>query len=226
MRITWELSRAFHFRLRPCQRSGGGAGWEGSPRSQRVHVVVIELLRPEEPREGLALDLPLLGVEAWRMEGGVEGVGLGGAERHHRGEVAEGVVVRLGAEADRHRERGPGGQHGVGVAGELAAPLRGYGAGVAVDHGLVDPVLHVGLRIGRAEEPLAVGLVLGEEKLDGVAAGARVPPALADQVVRRVGRAGPDALGSPAARRPAATTTCCGTRDGAGHGSARAGDRD
>ena len=137
------------------------------------------------------------------MEGGVEGVGLGGAERHHRGEVAEGVVVRLGAEADRHRERGPGGQHGVGVAGELAAPLRGHGAGVAVDHGLVDPVLHVGLRIGRAEEPLAVGLVLGEEELDGVLAGARVPPALADQVVRRVGHAGPDALDhSPLAVQP------------------------
>ena len=44
------------------------------------------------------------------MEGGVEGVGLGGAERHHRGEVTEGVAVRLGAEADRHRERGLGGQ--------------------------------------------------------------------------------------------------------------------
>jgi hypothetical protein len=41
----------------------------------------------------------------------------------------------------------------------------------AVDDVAVDPILDVGRAVGRAEEALGVGLVLGEEQLRGTVAG-------------------------------------------------------
>ena len=51
-----------------------------------VHVVVIELLAPDQPGEGLSLDEALVGAQVLAAEVGVEVVGLGdpGRQRQRR----------------------------------------------------------------------------------------------------------------------------------------------
>ncbi len=53
--MTSALLRCRHAELRAFRRSGGGGAPAGSPCSHCVHIVVVELLAPEQSGEGLAL---------------------------------------------------------------------------------------------------------------------------------------------------------------------------
>ena len=69
-------------------------------------------------------------------------------------------------------------------AGFRAARRRVHRGAVAVDHEAVERVLREGRPVRRAEEPLEVGVVLGEQQLR-VAAGSGVPRGIAQPVARQ-----------------------------------------
>lgn len=102
-------------------------------------------------------------------DGGVEGVGLGLAQGEHGIEVlAERVAAgrrRRVGEPQPHFDAAVGGDADEVVGRRLGTDQGGVdGVGLAADHMVVDPVLDVRLRIGLAEYPLLVGLVLGKQQ--------------------------------------------------------------
>jgi len=61
----------------------------------------------------------------------------------------------------------------LAIFGVFAAPLRIHRLAIPSDHALADPVFHVGFRIGRTPQRLAVGLVFREEQLGRRRSGGR-----------------------------------------------------
>ena len=134
-------------------------------------VVVVELLRPQEAGERLALYAPLVLVEACRLEFAVELVGVGktgldgsvhlgekiGGRRRGRTGMAREAHAQHGGSATGDRERV--------VRGRLGAALRGvHGLCLPFDDRPVEGILHPARCARRAEESLDVGLVLREKK--------------------------------------------------------------
>ncbi len=129
-----------------------------------LHVVVVELLRPDHPCQGLTLDRAAIGPGHAALERVVERIGLGLATREqlvhplerpvepHRGHADHGFEgrARLDDRVGVHRQLGP-----VAVAQRLAP---------AVHDRLVDPVL-VGPATRHPEQPLDVGVVVAEQRL-------------------------------------------------------------
>jgi hypothetical protein len=159
------------------------------------------LLRPQHAGERLALDASLVLAQDRRLQRRVELVGLAqpfGEDRVEVGEtgrhrrlgrgraVAPGrraAVGRLGrpgthqAEPDGGRLAGADRQAVVG--GRLGADLlRIDRLRAALDHRVVDPILHVRRRIRAAEQPLHVRLVLDEQQLRSAVAHQGVPAEL------------------------------------------------
>ena len=129
-----------------------------------VHVVVVELLAPDQAGERLPLDAALLRAEPARMDGGVELVGLfcplredGRVLRQQPlpGLIGEGEE-KLDAPAGRDRARVI--ETGLGAA-------RGGTEGLlpAVHDQLMKGILHERALVGDVVEPLVVGFVVGEE---------------------------------------------------------------
>ena len=134
-----------------------------------VDVVLVVLLAPEQSGERLAHDARPVGVEARRDDRRVEGVGLLAPRVHDALEVGAeqvgrgGRVGRAQADADRRAAAGRDLQRVVG--GDLAAGLRRvHRAGGAADDVVVDRVLGERGDVRRAEEPLAVRVVVAEEQ--------------------------------------------------------------
>ena len=141
-----------------------------------VEVEVVELLRPQHPRERLAVDAPLVLAERAGRDPLVELVRVEeplperllerGPERPRRRALRQPELDDL-ATARRHLQdvarRGLrprlAGVHGVPHSGDDVAMER---------------VLHVRRRAGLAPEPLRVGLVLREQELRSAVAGERV----------------------------------------------------
>ncbi len=131
--------------------------------------VVVELLRPEHPRERLALDVSLVLREALRRDRPVELVGLAPARREDLVEVPadrRAVLYRRPAEAELHhdapsrRHRGP-----VPRRALRADPVRVHRVRAPVHDVFVEGVLHVVHPVRRAEEARHVRVVLREEEL-------------------------------------------------------------
>ncbi len=131
-----------------------------------AHDVVVELLGPDQPGEGAALDRRRLLVEH-RVQRGVEAIGFGDARVEAAVEVGvDAAAVRIVGQAQPHRAR-------LARLERPAVVQRGLGPGSAgVDavavlaaHRAVDPALDV--RRGRRdpEGALVVGLVLAEQRL-------------------------------------------------------------
>ena len=216
--------------LRPASRAAGGAGWVGSPSSQRGHVVVVELLAPQHAGERLAHHRRLVRRPVGRGQLGVELVGLGGAGRQTR--------VELPAER-RGRLRAPG---PPGAAAAAARPWRRppprawyqkahlvptrSGLTVAAPWTTWSLIPSFGYGVARvgAVQALVVGLVLAEQQRS---ARCRPAPVPADQLEvaeervvdadRRRRRPPP----GPAWGRRGPTTRCCGTTPSAARAACR-----
>ena len=151
---------------------GGGRGLVGVAGHPAGHVVEIELLAPDEARGGLSHHVPRLGREL-AGEARVEGVCLRDPLREHPVEAgAEGLLGccrGVGPEPQRDHGLPAGGEvERVDGGGLGAGAGRVDGGPVATHEPVVKGVLHVGLAVGRAEEPRRVGLVVGEDPLASV----------------------------------------------------------
>ena len=152
---SWLLSCS-HARLRPVS---------GQP---SLHVVVVELLAPEQPGERLPLHQPLVVRHLGRGERPVEVVRLGQAPREdrvERGTDRAGAALG-GGQAEAHDARAAGGDGPAVARGRLRPRARGaHRVAAAVDHVVVERVLHARRLVRRAPEPARVGHVVGEEQL-------------------------------------------------------------
>ena len=128
-------------------------------------AVMVKLLAPQQPGQGLPLHPSLVVVQIGALNGGVEGVGLGDALLEDGVEVAERICVLCIREAHLHTEGFTRRDDGLEVRRDLRPDLRRiHPLRAPVDNSLVDSVLDVGRGIGRAEQALGVGLVLGEQQ--------------------------------------------------------------
>ena len=148
-----------------------------------VDVVVVELLGPEHPRQGLPHHVGRVGVQRGRDDGGVELVRLGPPRPEDLVEAAaerpRAVAVALGrgrrgdvGEAQPDRPALAGADRQAVMGGRLGPGLlRVQPALLAVHDEVVDAVLDVRGPVRDAEDPLRVRLVLREEQGDVPLAG-------------------------------------------------------
>ena len=131
-----------------------------------LHHVMVELLRPQKPRVGLARDPPALLVHVLGNPP-VKEVRLlfpSGEHPLERGPEPLGGPGRLRGEPEPDDSLLARSKVERVLGSALGAPLRGVDPVLpAVDHHVVEGILHVGRGIGRMEERLDVGLVLREE---------------------------------------------------------------
>jgi hypothetical protein len=144
----------------------------GRRRLQRIaveplpHVEIVELLVPQHPGEGLALDAAhVLVVDAF-LSGGVEQVGLGDA-------LAEDVIkidecaraLIAGAQPDPDRYAAAGRHRPQVKPGRLGAVAAGaHRLGAAVDDVVVERILEVAGRWATPEQSREIGLVVAEQQ--------------------------------------------------------------
>ena len=136
-----------------------------------LDVVDVGLLGPQQPGRALANHLRGVGAERRRRQHGVVLVGLAQALAEGRVEARHRIVELI-----RRTRRQPQ-AHGRGLAGldveqrvrRRLGPLLGRIDGVTapLHHVVIDAVLLVRGRIGLAPQPVAVGLVVGEQQLAG-----------------------------------------------------------
>ena len=130
-----------------------------------VHVVLVVLLAPQQAGQRLAHHSRMVGVEGRRDDRRVERVGLLAARGERPLEAAPegtGRGARAGGQPDADRRARPGRE----LEDVVGRGLRASG-GVerrARHHVVVDRVLRVHRRVGDAEQPLVVGLVLAEQQ--------------------------------------------------------------
>ena len=171
-----------------------------------VNVVVVELLRPEQSREGLPLHEPFVLGELRPLQAVVELVSLALPSGERGVETGKRLRLRGRAEPHLHRERSSGLHDGVDVRRRLAATLAIHAFPTRGHDGVMDAVFDVRCGARRAEQPLRVGVVLREEKVHRVrGSGTDVPPPLAEHRVVGTGFAVRDLLNPvarPAAPRP------------------------
>src|SRR5688572_9878633 len=132
------------------------------------HVVVVELLAPDHPGEGLALDEACILVREVVLQTGVEAISLGDTRREDRVEILERrsgggwrePQPELDLSAGRHLEPVPG--RGLG-AGALAV----HGGFPAADHALVKAALEeTGTRVAVQTAGAAVVVAVEERRPD------------------------------------------------------------
>ncbi len=148
------------------------------------HIVVVELLAPEQPREGLALHQLRIVRDARVGHRRVERVCLSLTRVEHLGGAGERRAVAAGREAQTDGPR-------VSRSDRERVVRRGLGAGVvradrahgSIDHGVVDAVFDIARTVRHAPQALGVGLVLGKEQLRLTLAG---QPVVAERVMRRL----------------------------------------
>ena len=141
-----------------------------------MHVVAVVLFRPQHSGQGLAHHVRAVGTQRGGNDRGVELIALLPAAVDHLIEcVAEETILRArGARRrDGLRVRQPQ-AHDGGLAWTDGQPVVGCDEGPGlvrvhhvvptVDDGVVDPIFDVGRLVRDAEEPLHVGLVLGEQQ--------------------------------------------------------------
>ncbi len=149
-----------------------------------VDVEEVVLLRPEEASEGLSHDARGVLAGGLRRAGSVELVRLAtpGLDRLLEGSEGTGCLRRIReAEPDRHRLAGTNLE--AVVSGGLGAGFRRVdGVAFPVHDERVEGVLDVRARVGRVEEPLGIGVVLGEQQRRRTIA---VEPSIAKFRVRR-----------------------------------------
>ena len=128
-----------------------------------LDIEVIELLAPEQPREGLPHHRRLVVACVRRGECAVVGVGLRAAPSHQP-VVAGGDVPRLLGESQADRCAAAAGDHQPVVQCPLGAgPRRVDGAGTG-QQVIIDAVLGIGRRRRHAPQPLGVGVVVADER--------------------------------------------------------------
>ena len=130
-------------------------------------VVVVPLLRPEQPRQRLAHDAPRVLAEPLRDHGRVELVGLALARRRRPrrtpGRTAPAAVPSTSR--SRRTIRPPAGTVEAVVGRDLGPRVaREQALFPAVDDRLVERVLPSGVGLAVAEQAADVGLVVGEEE--------------------------------------------------------------
>jgi hypothetical protein len=149
-------------------------GWLGGVTIQpAADVVVVKLLAPQQPGEGLAHHHRLVGASRFGGEFGVELVGLGPALLDDLVEVAAERSRRALLPASRSACRPQPQPQLGGFAGRdrqavperaLGPALIGVDGGRAADHMIVDPVLRVRRGWSRTEQVAEVGLVLAKQR--------------------------------------------------------------
>ena len=129
------------------------------------HIVVVELLRPDQPGEGLTLHGTCIGILQPGLYARVEAVGLCLALFENRVEVAERQRHRLPAQPQPHLDAALR-RHAELVPGRAlrAGARRIHRAPVATDHALVKAVLAVA-GLFDAIEAAHIGVVVGEQQL-------------------------------------------------------------
>ena len=162
-----------------------------------LHAVMVKLLGPEQPGIRLALNSPLIFVQPRRLDGPVELVGLApSAARRSSRSRRTGRREAMG-EARSDRERSARRDHPVVVGRRFRASPAGIDlVGAAADDRFVKRILDERPGIGHSEEPLEVGLILGEKQRRQRAARCR------DTTSARPGAGG--GCGRRMARRPRA----------------------
>ena len=170
----------------------------------------IVLLAPQHPGQGLAHHVGGVGADAGRRQAAVERVGFALARRQGIGEAVERTAGRVRRRIGQSQadDRGlPGAHRHLVVRGCLGSDL------LRIDRVLssrrdevVDAVLDVGGRVGRAEDASVVRLVLGEEQGRAALAmqvvGSELGIGRGDDAV--AGRRGLDFQGRPGRVRPPA----------------------
>ena len=142
----------------------------GVPFKPTGHVVVIKLLAPQHPGEGLAHHQGLVSRGASRGQLAIELVGFGPAGGHNLVEIAaRALPVRRalrssGAQAQVQVDSIAGLDGDLVPEGALGAPQLRVDRRRARDDVVVDPVLGVGRARRHAIEPRLVGLVLTEQQ--------------------------------------------------------------
>jgi hypothetical protein len=133
-----------------------------------IDVVVEELLRPQHAGERLAHHVGRVGAQRGRNYGGVELVCFLPAQLHDGIELTAELAGLDIAQAQTKRPRFSG-LHGDRIMSCRLGPRlpRVYRVVAAVDEISVETILDVRRAVGRAEEALGVGLILGEEQLGG-----------------------------------------------------------
>ena len=147
---------------------------------------MIKLLRPEHPRQGLALHVARVRGKTLGNDLRIEFIGLRNPLIEGRLKLLvqqiRGGLLRCEAQA-KHRPLAGRNIQPI-IRGGLGARLRRiHRAGLAVNQVFVDPVLYKRRSIRRAVEPLAIGLVLSEEQLRRALAD---QPSLAVVIVNRL----------------------------------------
>ena len=128
----------------------------------------IVLLGPQHPGQGLPHHVRRVGADPGRRQAAVERIGFAPARREDIGEAVEGIAGRFRrciGQAQADDGSLPGAHRHLVVRGRLGPDLlRIDRVLLARRDEVVDAVLDVGGRVGRAEEALIVRLVLGEEQ--------------------------------------------------------------
>ena len=143
--------------LRPFQRAAGGVGCGRVAHEPAVNVVVVVLLRPEQPGKGLTLRRSCSSASsAGGCSAVVESVRLGDAAGAGRVEIGKRFCQRLRRKSEpRPSTCRPAGTTACAWPASLLPCLPFDAVALAADHGIVDAVLHVRRRIGRVVDPLA-----------------------------------------------------------------------
>ena len=180
------------------------------------HVVVIELLVPDQAGPGLALDAAGVGIVQAVLEVAVELVGFVAAfdEWRNRNRQTAGLsgwsVRRV-----RMVDRAAGGNGECEMSGGLGAGvLRIDGGVIVLDQIFVEAVFEIAGGVGHAEETADVGIVIAEEQFGGDVVGGfiDVPVVAAELVVFDGDGVGFDLRQSLAYGIRVARTKCCETR--------------
>ncbi len=153
-------------RVAELQPGGGGRGAGVVALQPLVDVEDVDLLRPEQAREGLALDEPLLGAGPRGVDEGVELVRLRSAFGEHALHVAKRRLQPVGGEAQAEGRRAPRGDEVAVVGGGFGPDLFRVHRVLAVDDVAVEGILDIRPSAARARSPhpRRVGLVVGEEQ--------------------------------------------------------------
>ncbi len=133
-----------------------------------VHVVMVKLLTPEQPREGLALHEAFVVRDFGGRQGLVELVRFGATLGE---QVVERRTERRRAADERRQPQAnhllaAGGDREAVAGGALRPLARGiHSVRASMDHVLMKRVLDVGLRVRHTEHLLRVGVVVREQQL-------------------------------------------------------------
>ena len=198
-----------------------------------VHVETKVLLAPEHPGQCLTHDPGLVFANPVRSDGSIELVRLTPARLHDFSKLVPERFAhgggRLVAQPQPDGGRFPGAHRELVVRGGFRPVMfRVDGVLLSGHHIVVDPVFDITAGIGRAEDPLVVGLVLREQQRDfSLAVQETVAQFGVDGGIRtRVPFAARDLLQEPASAYPATRSRCCETRESAGHEAWRLPARD